>query len=256
MTKKYTLTEECITIEDRKLYRIKALRNVGRVKEGDLGGFVEYNDNLSQEDDAWLYHDAKVFGSAWVGENARIRGNACVYGNAQVFGSAIIANKARVFGNAEVYNNAMVYDNAQVYGNAEVYGDAAIYDNAQVYGDAEVHGRSQVYDYATVSGSAQVSGHAEVLGESNVFRHAILCGEVSVVGKAIVSRRPIRIEGLRHPITVVDNLVIIGCQAKSLKEWLAMAEAEIRKLGHGAFDFYRDYKDIIKKIVEKHQKGG
>ena len=38
---KYKLTDEFVTIGDRKLYRIEALKDFADVKNGDKGGFVE-----------------------------------------------------------------------------------------------------------------------------------------------------------------------------------------------------------------------
>ena len=46
--KKYKLTDECITLGDKKLYLIEALRDFSDVKKGDKGGFVENERNLSQ----------------------------------------------------------------------------------------------------------------------------------------------------------------------------------------------------------------
>lgn len=39
--KKYELTENFIEVLDKKLYRIRALRDFGDVKTGDLGGHKE-----------------------------------------------------------------------------------------------------------------------------------------------------------------------------------------------------------------------
>ena len=51
-------------------YQIKALRDIGDdVKKGDLGGCVENEDNLSQEDEAWIYVGARAQG------NSRVLGN-------------------------------------------------------------------------------------------------------------------------------------------------------------------------------------
>ena len=63
-TIKFKLTDECITLGDRKLYRIEALKDFSNVKKGDKGGFVEYEDNLSQHGDCWIYDDARVFGNS------------------------------------------------------------------------------------------------------------------------------------------------------------------------------------------------
>ena len=76
--KKYRLTEETIRGCNRTLYRIQALRDFVNVKEGDIGGYIEAEKNLSQCCDAW------------VSGNARVSGNACVYGNARVYGNADI----------------------------------------------------------------------------------------------------------------------------------------------------------------------
>ena len=56
--KKYTLTKEEICFHGRTLYRIKTLKDFGDVKKGDLGGWVEKEENLSQEDNCWVYDDA------------------------------------------------------------------------------------------------------------------------------------------------------------------------------------------------------
>lgn len=47
--KKYELTDKTMEINNRTLFRIRALRDFGNVKAGDLGGFVETEDNLSHE---------------------------------------------------------------------------------------------------------------------------------------------------------------------------------------------------------------
>ena len=119
-TKKYRLTGNHIKRGEKILYQIEALKDFGDVKAGDLGGYIESEENLSLYDNAWVYGDAQVLGNAQVFDNARVYGNACVFDNARVYGNAC------VFDNAEVYGNALVYDNAQVFGNARVFGDAQI----------------------------------------------------------------------------------------------------------------------------------
>lgn len=59
--KKYKLTDEFVTMGYRKLYRIEALKDFSNVKKGDKGGFVESEENLSQNGDCWIYGNAKVF---------------------------------------------------------------------------------------------------------------------------------------------------------------------------------------------------
>jgi hypothetical protein len=89
--KKYELTTDFIEINETKLYRIKALKDFSYVREGDLGGFIEKESNLAQENDSWIYDNAMVSGNASVYDNARVSGNAMVYGNARVFGDSKVA---------------------------------------------------------------------------------------------------------------------------------------------------------------------
>lgn len=74
--KKYELTDEAIKVTGRTLYRIRALIDFGGVKAGQLGGYIEKEENLAQDGDAWVDGDARVGGNAWVGGNARVGGNA------------------------------------------------------------------------------------------------------------------------------------------------------------------------------------
>lgn len=84
--KKYELTDDTITVEGRTLHRIKALKSFSNVEEGELGGYMEKEDNLDQRGDAWVYGDARVYGNAQVSGDARVSGNAQVSGDAQVSG--------------------------------------------------------------------------------------------------------------------------------------------------------------------------
>ena len=74
--KKYELTAEFIEKWGKKLFRIKALISFGSVEAGELGGYVEKEDNLAQDGDAWVYGDARVYGDAEVCGNAWVCGNA------------------------------------------------------------------------------------------------------------------------------------------------------------------------------------
>ena len=107
--KKYELLKDDTKIAFGKtLYRIRYLRDFANIESGDLGGYIEKEDNLSHDG------NARVLDNAWVMDNARVFDDALVYGN------------ARVFDNARVYGNARVFDNARVYGDAWVCGDARL----------------------------------------------------------------------------------------------------------------------------------
>ena len=100
--KKFKLTSEFIVdISGVKLFRIKALIEFGNVKAGDLGGYIEKEENLSHMGNAWVSGNAQVSGDAWVSGNARVSGDAQVSGNARVFGNAQVFGDARVSGDKD-----------------------------------------------------------------------------------------------------------------------------------------------------------
>ena len=107
--KKYELTSETKVFLGKTLYRIKALVQFGNVNAGDLGGWIEKEENLSQSGNAWVYGDARVSGNAWVYGDARVSGNARVSGDASVYGDAEVYGNARVYGNAEVCKIGAVF---------------------------------------------------------------------------------------------------------------------------------------------------
>ena len=81
--KKYEFTGETKQVEllfrTVTLHRIKAVAEFGIVKVGDLGGWIEKEENLSHDGKAWVYGNAKVWG------DAKVWGNAKVWGDAEVF---------------------------------------------------------------------------------------------------------------------------------------------------------------------------
>ena len=138
MEKKYKLTSEKIEHLGKTLYRIEALIDFGNVKKGDKGGFIERENNLSQNGDAWIYGDAKIYDNAWIYDNARIYGNARISGNAKIYDNAWISGNERIYGDAWIYGDAKIYDNAWIYGNARIYGNAKIYGNAEISGKIKI----------------------------------------------------------------------------------------------------------------------
>lgn len=145
---------ELIDVEDNhngnKVYQIKALRDFEDVSEGDLGGYVENEKNLSHLGNCWIYN------------NARVLGNARVYEDAQVFSNAMVFDNAEVFGNAKVHGSADVYQRGKVYGNASVYGNARVYNSAEVFGNAIVHGNARIKSRTKVSRPVTVIDNSEV----------------------------------------------------------------------------------------------
>ena len=74
--KKFEFTGETKTISlffrTATLHRIRAVAEFGLVKIGDLGGWIEKEENLSHEGKAWVCGDAEVWGNAEVCGDAEV----------------------------------------------------------------------------------------------------------------------------------------------------------------------------------------
>ena len=182
--KKYELVEtDKTTPFGKPLFQVVALRDFGDVRKGDLGGYIESTDNLSNEGNCWVSDNARVFEKARVSDNARVFGNAEVFDNAWVSGDALVfddawvSDKAWVSDNALIYGNALVSDNALVYGEAQVFGEAQVYGNAKVFGNAEIYGTTELtggYAFNTKDNGNGAQSASE-LACDHVKRNICLC---------------------------------------------------------------------------------
>lgn len=128
MEKKYEITTKVKVIDDREFYRIKALRDVGDVKAGQFGGYVQSAENLSQEGNCWVGEDVVLM------DNARVEDNAVIIGDSEVRNNAIIRGNAFVK-NANVIDNSVVEGHAYVAGGPHGHDSIVIKDNAVVRSD-------------------------------------------------------------------------------------------------------------------------
>ena len=110
--KKYIMTADTIFFAGIKLSRIKALRDFGNVKAGELGGYIYSEKNLSH------------YGMCWVSDNAQVRDNAFVGGSAQVRDRAIVCDFAIVRDLATVSDIAVVGGYAIVDDDSRVSGES------------------------------------------------------------------------------------------------------------------------------------
>ena len=148
----------------RMLYRIQALKSFNDVKEGELGGYVGSEKNLSHDGNCWIYDEACVF------DEAQIKDNARVYDNAMVYGVGSVHDNARIYGNSQVFGCAYVRNNANVLGNAKVHGNCIVSGNVIVYGDANIDCYTftdkDTYDVKDVCGNLQQYFNKNMQNES------------------------------------------------------------------------------------------
>lgn len=121
--KKYELTSETKTIITEKgtvsVYRIRALVDISEeVKAGDLGGWVESENNLLQSRSCWIFDDSVCYDNARIYGNAVLRNNSVCCEEAGLNGDAVI-NGSCIKGEARVRVGATV-KNSIIGGTAEI----------------------------------------------------------------------------------------------------------------------------------------
>jgi len=114
---KYTLvpTDERPMGPDVTLFRLKALRNIGRdVKAGDQGGLVGGPISLAQEGDCWIYPRAIVCKGATVSDNAQVRSDSRLVGNVRMYGNSVVDIAVELVGDVELKGGESLVDFLQV----------------------------------------------------------------------------------------------------------------------------------------------
>lgn len=149
--KKYRFTGQTMKYDGCILCRIEALIDIPlhNIKAGDLGGWLESEDNLAQSGSCWVDKTSKVY------DNARISEDALIYDNAQVF------DNAKVSGRAKVGVDSWVYEQAEISGSAEVFMEA------RVCGSAKIFGHAQIFDGASVK-KCELKGFDMAFGERRI----------------------------------------------------------------------------------------
>lgn len=220
MDKKYELTDEVCVFKNHKLHRIKALKNFGNVKKGDLGGWIETEKNLSRKGNCWVYDNAKVFG------------------NARIHGSAKICREAQVFGYANVFDFAKVSDNAFVFDSAAIFDEASIYDCAKI------------------CGSATICENGCVLQNAKVSKHAVICGDAVIKGNAIVKGHVT----IKEDVFITGDARIRKCYDYIVfKNWWASGKSFVWTRSNDMWSdgwFYGTSKELLEKAYKNSESNG
>lgn len=136
--KKYEFTEETLTHrrEDGSeviLHRIRALRDLdppmmdGSAHAGDLGGFLEKEENLSHDGECWVDEQARVLDDARVEEDAYVCDHAQVSGRAVISGKGVVSDGACVKGQVTLTEGS-VEGSSVLYGYITISADVTLRD--------------------------------------------------------------------------------------------------------------------------------
>lgn len=100
--KKYKFTHNSVMYGDKRLYQIVALKSFGSVLEGDTGGYIQSEKNLSHEGNCWVADNAVVFDNARIEDNAYIGGNAAIGGTSLIYGDTFLIGRMALMSDADI----------------------------------------------------------------------------------------------------------------------------------------------------------
>ena len=164
MAKKYEITEKTfVNPQGTTLHRIRAIKTfdtiLKTVKEGDLGGWIEEESNLSQEGNCWIFDNGSVYGKSMLLENALVGDRVKVSNKSIIRGTALIVEHALV-DNSIIESDSLINNKASVC-NSYIR-SAFITDKAMVIG-AIVDGKTRLdlgySEGITILGNACISKH-------------------------------------------------------------------------------------------------
>lgn len=115
--------------DGKKLYPIRALKDFGNVKKGDLGGYIEDSSCLSSKGDCWVGKNSIVFSGCKVTENAILDGNIELRGRTTVSDDAVLSGRIVaencIFQHKSRVSGQLMLMNCRTSGSTEIKGDGA-----------------------------------------------------------------------------------------------------------------------------------
>ena len=171
--KKYEFTGETKEIKEDfskviTVHRIRAIRDFGDVHVGDIGGWIECENNLSHKGNCWVYDNAIVYNCAIIYNNATIHDSALVKNSAYVIDDAKIFGTATAYQSAAICNKAEIHDCACISGNSLICENARIYDGAHISGNSVISGDARIYNNTFINGFSHISMDAKISSKKDI----------------------------------------------------------------------------------------
>ena len=169
MNTKYEFTGETKIVKGVTLHRIRALKDFGKIRKGDIGGWIEAERNLSIYNTAWVFGQAQVYNNAFVAEEAIVADKAQIRDNANIYGNVSIYNEAQIYGNARLFDEAQIYDCCHVCDYVVVCGSACVSGNARITNNAFITGNARITNNAFITGNALITNNAFITDNADFF---------------------------------------------------------------------------------------
>lgn len=229
MNKRYELTNMKVVNKNYgtmyHLTQIRALVDMPthNVKAGDLGGFIEKEENLPMNADSWVSPGATVCGDAILGNSSRAEKAAFITGNAQITGTSVISGRALISGSTLIFNSTIKTD-------VEISGEAIVRDS-KIGGNTRINKKAFIKNSHIVTTDVLVSGNVHIKGSKIRLADSRIDDNAKVIDSTIGS-------GQRYDkkLTICGNALIRNASIHSTRDVWIGEDAQVldhaKVLGH------------------------
>jgi len=256
---KYEILEQAHQLPDgRKVYRIKAVRDFGNVKKGEIGGFVEADDNLSHDGLCWIANDAMALGRSRISGDALLRDRARIGDRVMLTDHCIVQDDARLSEFVFAYGHCTIGAQSMLAGAVTVRDHTLILcrprysvsgkkqvpnlrGNVMVRDEARLEGCISAQDDVTIAGRTTIRDHVRLLEKAYIGGESILEGRTTIGEEAKILQRA-KIGGrtkIFGRVLIAGNVSILG------KSYLT---CNVYLFGCGTLRDVRLSGDVVKNI--------
>lgn len=235
--------ENCPT---QRVYRIMAVKDFvadnKNVAEGQLGGYIASDNNLSHGGSCWVWGNSIVMDSATVVENAQVIGDTTrIYDFTHISDEAKVINSV-VYGGTSIFGSALV-KNSSVYASSLIT-DTAFVESTTINKMVRILNNTRLHD--SVIGTTKSSGSETIKIMAGDFVDA----QIDSQNDFIVIEN-VGMEKGRLTIYKSKNRVLAtrGCFLGSLSQFLKAAEERFARVKKSD----PDYKKHVLVRAEYHQ---
>lgn len=192
-TKKYKLLKSsALFYKHTHVYKIEALKdfiiNDNLIHKGDIGGYIESENNLCQNDYSWICKGSIASGKSKIKNNSFVGAGVDIFKNVIIDNTSIIKMPNKNI-NMSFDKSIIIRNNAQLV-NCDVQGDIIfINDNARI-SDSKIYGeqiriiRNPIISYSTIRSKTFISDNSFI--EHSQIIESIINGYVEIYNESFI----------------------------------------------------------------------
>lgn len=200
---------------------VHTLHQIQRISDGEYGGFIESENNLSQDGNCWVGLGSMVYGKAKVYNNAQILGCAFIYAAddsvLKIADAAVIdAKRDRIFIETDpgeclsIKNRAMVIGNVRIDHNVHIASDVFIH-GSNPDKSLNISGpEGNVLTACWIDHHAIITGQAQLQGIMDISEWTMVGNDVRIEQNTIVSGQAVLLSGTFKETSIKNALFIAG----------------------------------------------